>query len=71
MSLIIDQFIKQNAGSKLTLDFEGSNNPDLARFYKSFGATMLTYPKIIRSKYPGVFDLALKLLRRLQGRPVS
>ena len=71
MSLIIDQFIKKNAGSKLTLDFEGSNNPDLARFYKSFGATMLTYPRIISSKYPGAFDIALKILRRLQGRPVS
>lgn len=71
MSLIIDQFIKQNAGRQITLDFEGSNDPDLARFYKSFGATMLTYPKIISSKFPGMFNLALKLMRRLKGRSAS
>ncbi len=71
MSLIINQFIRQHAGSHLTLDFEGSNDPDLARFYKSFGATALTYQRVILSKIPGVMTIALKILRRMQGRPVS
>ena len=71
MSLIINQFIRQNAGSQLTLDFEGSNDPDLARFYKSFGATALTYQRIIVSKIPRVLTIALALRRRLQGRPAS
>ena len=70
MSLIIDYFIRQNAGSQLTLDFEGSNDSDLARFYKSFGANTLIYPRIIISKFPGV-DIALRLNRIIQGRPAS
>ena len=68
MSLIIDQFIRQNAGTRLTLDFEGSNDPDLARFYKSFGATAITYPRVIISKLPWVVNIGLSLLRHLQGR---
>lgn len=71
MSLIIDQFIRQNAGKQLTLDFEGSNDPDLARFYKSFGATSLTYPRIIISKMPGILSIALKLFRHLRGKPLT
>lgn len=71
MSLIIDQFIRQNAGIRLTLDFEGSNVPDLARFYKSFGATALTYPRVIISKLPRVVDIALRILRRSKGRSAS
>jgi len=43
MSLLIDTFIREHAQSNLSLDFEGSNNPDLARFYKSFGAKEKKY----------------------------
>lgn len=71
MSLIINQFIRQNAGSHLTLDFEGSNDPDLARFYKSFGATALTYQRVIMSKIPGLVTIVLPVVRRIQGRPLS
>ena len=38
MTLIIDTVIKQVASTEKMLDFEGSNNPELARFYKGFGA---------------------------------
>jgi hypothetical protein len=44
MPMLIDSFIRDNAHSHLTLDFEGSNDTNLARFYKSFGAKELTYP---------------------------
>jgi hypothetical protein len=71
MALIIDQFIRQNAGKQITLDFEGSNNPDLARFYKSFGAATLTYPHVIISKMPRLLDFSLKIYRRIKGRPAS
>ncbi len=43
MPFLIDCFISENSGSHLTLDFEGSNNENLARFYKSFGAAEITY----------------------------
>jgi hypothetical protein len=68
MTLIIDQFIKQHAGSQLTFDFEGSNDPNLARFYKSFGAKVLTYPRITLSHLSGIVLLILKKTRKLRGR---
>lgn len=43
MSLLIDHFIKSHAQSHLTLDFEGSNDPNLARFYKSFNSNEVYY----------------------------
>ena len=43
MSFLIDSFIKENSQRNLTLDFEGSNDPNLARFYKSFGAKECIY----------------------------
>jgi len=38
MSLLVDSFIKEHAGSNGILDFEGSNDVNLARFYRSFGS---------------------------------
>lgn len=37
-SALIDYIIKENCGLNLILDFEGSNIPSLARFYKGFGS---------------------------------
>jgi hypothetical protein len=71
MSMIIDQFIKQNASSQITLDFEGSNDPNLARFYKSFGAKVLSYPRIKITQLPGFVLALLKLMRKLRGRPLD
>lgn len=49
---LIDQFIKNNSEKNLTLDFEGSNNPNLARFYKSFGSKPITYLHIKKNDLP-------------------
>jgi hypothetical protein len=68
MTKIIDQFIRQNASSQLTLDFEGSNDPNLARFYKSFGAKALTYPRITLTRLPVTVHALLKLTRKFRGR---
>ena len=46
MFLLIDSFIRDHAGQALTLDFEGSNDPNVARFYKSFGAIECNYSMV-------------------------
>ncbi len=40
---LIDQLIKEWAGSQMILDFEGSDLPGIARFYANFGATVQHY----------------------------
>lgn len=49
---LIDAFIRDNAGRKLMLDFEGSDIPSLAQFYKSFGAENEIYPAIKINRLP-------------------
>ncbi len=41
---LIDRFIYDHAQQNLILDFEGSDIPNLALFYSSFGAQLETYP---------------------------
>lgn len=49
---LIDAFIKDHAGEKLVLDFEGSQIPGLARFYEGFGAMEEFYPAIRKNNLP-------------------
>ena len=50
--VLIDAFIKEHAGSKMILDFEGSDVPNLAFFYSSFGSVLETYPAIKINRLP-------------------
>lgn len=52
MPLLIDRFIHENAQKNLVLDFEGSNDPQLARFYKSFGAKECVYLQARKNELP-------------------
>lgn len=52
MSAIINHFIMQYAGHNVTLDFEGSNIPSLARFYSSFGSKECVYLQVIMNRFP-------------------
>jgi hypothetical protein len=60
MFLLIDTFIQQNAGQNLTLDFEGSNIPGVARFYAGFGAIPLTYVSMHQNYLPGFLQVFKK-----------
>lgn len=62
MPFLIDSFIREHAQTHQTLDFEGSNDPSLARFYKSFGSTETHYPFIRINRLP----LAFRILKKLQ-----
>ena len=63
MPWLIDSFIRENAGKPLTLDFEGSNDAGLARFYSSFGAKSIIYQRYKRNFLPPLHRIALKIWR--------
>lgn len=49
---LVDAFIKDNAGKKLVLDFEGSDIPTLASFYRGFGSVHQSYPSLHVNRLP-------------------
>jgi hypothetical protein len=49
---LIDEFIKDHAGRKMLLDFEGSDIRNLAFFYSSFGAREEKYPFLRLNRLP-------------------
>ncbi len=57
---LIDAFIKDNAGKKLLLDFEGSDIPNLAFFYSSFGAVEEKFAGIKLNRLPFYLKLFKK-----------
>lgn len=52
MYQIVDQFIREHSGSGLTLDFEGSSIPGIARFYAGFGAESEQYYSLKMNRLP-------------------
>lgn len=61
MPFLIDNFIRENADRNLTVDFEGSMIPGVARFYEGFGALPETYYRLKYNRLP----LPLKWLKRM------
>lgn len=64
MSLLIDRFIAEHAPAPLTLDFEGSNNPGLARFYAGFGSTECAYPHLYINRFGFFKRMMFKAYKR-------
>lgn len=60
MFLLIDQFIRNHAGKNLTLDFEGSNIPGVARFYAGFGASPQIYYSVHQNRLPSILKIFKK-----------
>jgi hypothetical protein len=60
MFLLIDTFIRNNAGKELTLDFEGSNIAGIARFYSGFGAVSQIYYSVHQNRLPKIFRMLKK-----------
>ncbi|MFC0771653.1 GNAT family N-acetyltransferase [Terrimonas alba] len=50
--MLVDAFIKDHAGKKMLLDFEGSDIRNLAFFYSSFGAVEENYAAIKLNELP-------------------
>lgn len=52
MAKLLDQVIRQQAGSRRVLDFEGSDMASLAKFYANFGARPVPYITLKRTNIP-------------------
>jgi hypothetical protein len=52
MPYLIDRFIHANAQLNLIFDFEGSNDLNLARFYKNFGSKECVYLQVKANRLP-------------------
>jgi hypothetical protein len=52
---LLDQFIREFAGTPMTLDFEGSDHPGIAHFYANFGSTNQPYFFYRRNRLPWPF----------------
>ncbi len=63
LNLIIDHVIREYSSGPLVLDFEGSDNPNLARFYKGFGSKETTYPGIYINRLPMLIRFGMKIIR--------
>lgn len=66
MAFLIDSFIREHAGQHLTLDFEGSNDTNLARFYKSFGSVEIHYPHLVINRLPFPYNALFKIKRLME-----
>lgn len=67
MVRLLDSIIKEYAQQQITLDFEGSNDPNLARFYHSFGSSKCIYPHIVINRLPMLIRFAVnsvKIIRK-------
>jgi hypothetical protein len=60
MFALIDRFIAENAHKNLVLDFEGSDDPQLARFYRGFGAKECVYLQARSNRLPWLLRLIKK-----------
>lgn len=67
MFLLVDEYIRQNAGQDLVLDFEGSRDPNLARFYKGFGSKECVFLQVEMNRMPYLFKQGVSLFRRLRS----
>jgi hypothetical protein len=64
MFRLVDDFIKENAGTKKLLDFNGSMDPGVERFYRGFGSTVNTYQRLYINNLP----FPLRLLKSPYGK---
>ena len=60
MYFLLDKMLKRSNSEQITWDFEGSNDENLARFYKGFGATNENYFSLKLNNLP----LPLRILKR-------
>ena len=64
LTFLLDFVIEKYSGTDYILDFEGSDNEGLARFYKGFGGKEIFYSEVKFNKLNKISNFALKILKR-------
>ena len=64
LTFLLDNVIERYSGSDYILDFEGSDNDGLARFYKGFGGKENNYLGLRLNRLNKIYNFALKVLKR-------
>ena len=67
MTYLIDSVIQEFSPGKLVLDFEGSNDKNLARFYKGFGAKEVEYARFRRNNLNIGLNILYKLMVKVKN----
>ena len=64
LTFLLDYVIERFSGSDKILDFEGSDNDGLARFYKGFGGKEKYYMGFKSNRLNKIYKFALKIIKR-------
>ena len=67
MAFLVDSVIRQYCGSGLVLDFEGSDDEGLARFYKGFGSDLIRYNSLYFNNMSWFSNQVLRLWKKLKS----
>lgn len=65
MFFLMDEYIRQHAETQYILDFNGSKNENVARFYSGFGGEKYTFPALSVILNP-LLKPALKIYRKIK-----
>lgn len=68
MFKLIDFVIQENSGKSIVFDFEGSNDPHLAKFYLGFGGVKTIYCDLIMNRFPFPVKQIVEILKKLPGK---
>ena len=66
MFFILDEYIRQHAHQPLVLDFNGSSNLNVARFYHQFGSEKYTCPALNFTRN-GMLKPLIRIYKRMKG----
>jgi hypothetical protein len=66
MFLLVDMFIKEHSGKPLILDFEGSSDQNVARFYKGFGARETSFNEVVINRMPASINRMVNFMKKLR-----
>jgi len=64
ITFLLDAVIKEYAETALVLDFEGSNDVNLARFYRGFGSQEVSYYRLEINRFRFPFNRLVQALTR-------